>query len=1045
MKSICLLLFLMSFASVVLPQNNDLTRQPVSIEFTNIPINDAIDLLCKKYTIDYALNPSLEGLSKKVSKNYKEIILRNVLEDLLKETYITYAMVGSQLIFKEKPQPKKKFTISGYVEDTENGERLTGVIIQEEVAKVVVITNAYGFYSITLPEGDTKLKYSYLGYNQESKELNLTGNHEVNIKLTPSTIALKEVTVTDNAFQKHVESTQMSMNELQMKNMKSLPVLIGESDIMKTLQLLPGIQHGTEGSSSIYVRGGNADQNMILLDGAPVYNINHLFGYMSTFNDDAIQSVTVLKGGIPARYGGRLSSVVDVKMKEGNNKKFKAQLAIGTLASRLTLEGPLFNEKTSFLFSARRTYFDLLTRPLLKLYSISMRDEKVDLYYFFQDYNVKVNHTFSSKSHLFLSLYTGTDVLYGDQNFKMDLKEVSEKNVIKWGNITATTRWNYKITDKLFSNVTFIYSQYKIRFSDNSSNKDTNLITRKLYGKYQSGICDYGTKIDFDYFLNTNHTIRFGTQSTLHNFNPGSLTEGSAVENVINSGMDTTINLKSIHFVENEIYIEDEIKISNKLKTNIGLRYSIANVKRQTYQALQPRISLRYLATNNLSVKAAWSVMNQNLSLLTGSSAIGLPIDLWVPATERLDPQHSNIYSLGSLYAFENNIEVSTELYYKTMQNVIDYKDGSSYVFMDQKWEDKLAQGKGIAYGAEFLVEKKTGKTFGWLSYTWAKSKRQFDKISNGNWFPYQYDRRHNLNLVIAHRFSERFEIGATWTISSGRLLTVNNQKFQSYLEPGRYIESFDSRNNFQTPFYHRLDLSLQFTKTKRRGIRTWSLGCYNVYNKKNPTTMYVENNELKQLTSLPIIPSITYSFKFQKNLSVIKANKDKRDDLLLEQLELPKQTSSPGLSQRNITPGSTGKGSRLAGINFNASYSSLPKAGSITTSLTRAKFRVNNFALGSMLDIAYTRYSSSNYYSLGYGILSRYYIGKSNTKPFAQLIPSLPILPQLKCKTSFGIGVAHFISDRVAIEAVLSDYNIFSTNRNLSFKFGFQIYFPHL
>jgi hypothetical protein len=968
------------------------------------------------------------------------------------------------------PQSNKlfpiKYTISGYISDKETGERITGSIIQDSITNAYAISNTYGFYSITLPKGEVRLKYSYQGYNQESAILNLITNIESDIQLTPSVVKINEVTVTDKASLRRLESTQMSMSELQMKNIKSLPVLIGESDIMKTLQLLPGIQQGTEGSSSLYVRGGSADQNLILLDGAPVYNVNHLFGFMSTFNDDAIKSVTVLKGGIPARYGGRLSSVVEVKMKEGDNKKFDAQIAIGTLASRITLQGPIFNENTSFIISARRTYFDFLTRPIMKL--VSKPDDKFEVYYYFQDYNLKLNHTFSSRSHLYFSLYAGSDVIGINQYTKL----YSALDDINWGNVTATTRWNYKLTDKLFSNTTFIYSQYKMRFSQNQSIRDTSSITQKDYGKYESSIYDYAVKMDFDYYLNTNNTIRFGFQSTIHDFNPGYLSEGSSIENIINSKVDTIINLKNIPLLENDVYIEDEIRINDKLKANIGLRYSLANVQNKTYNSIQPRASLRYLLNDKWSAKAAWSVMNQNLSLLAGSSSIGLPMDLWIPATNILKPQHANLYSIGTLYAFDNNVEISSELYYKKMQNVIDFKDGTNYVFADNQWDKKIEQGKGISYGAEFMVEKKTGKTFGWLSYTIGKSMRQFDNINNGNWFPYQYDRRHNLNLVVTHRFSKNFEIGATWVLSSGRLLTVNNQKFQSYLEQGRFVESFDYRNNYQTPLYHRLDLSMSFTKVKKWGVRTWSIGCYNAYNQKNPTVIYVENNKLKQLASLPLIPSVTYTYKFKGSQAIKKDFNDDYNDIpAIDSTKMKVKIvnndsilKSSEDSLNNIsTPDQTIKHKRIIvlGLNYshpiftNNSLLIVDYLNWVSLDLTLAKFRANNYVLGSLFSLSYAKPFNMNseftkhftLYEFNYGLLNRYYIGNMKVKPFLQITPSVMIGYRagqilLDLQASIGVGGSCFISKRCAIEALIQDYEGFRSNRYQNVKFGLQYYF---
>jgi hypothetical protein len=1036
----------------------NILERKITLDISELTIQETLKNITEKTGIGFSYSNDLVSFTKKVTIKVIDNPLKDVFDQLVANTFITYTIVGNQVVFQSRKKTSNKHTISGYISDKETGEKLIGVIIQEDTTKAATTSNNYGFYSITLPEGEYKLKYLYLGYNMESREIGLAENSEINIQLTPSLVELKEITITDKAYLKHVESTQMGISELQMKNIKSFPVLIGEKDIMKTLQLLPGIQQGTEGSSSLYVRGGSSDQNLILLDGAPVYNVNHLFGFMSTFNDDAIQSVSVLKGGIPARYGGRLSSVVDVNMKEGSNKKFEAQFAIGTLASRLTLEGPIFSENTSFIFSARRTYSDLLYRPLMQLYTAVNPNESIDEYYYFQDYNLKLNHAFSSKSHLYFSVYSGDDEIVANHNYNLNVNMLSEKYSFNWGNVTATSRWNYKMNDKLFSNITLIYSQYKLKINGISSIRDSTLITQNGYGNDASGIQDYGIKIDFDYYLNTNHTLHFGSQGTLHSFNPGKLSEGSSIENVANSRIDTSLNLSNIHLIENDFYIEDEIKISDRLKTNIGLRYGIANVQNKSYQSLQPRISLRYLILDNWSAKAAWSRMNQNLNLLTSPSSINFPLDLWIPATSTLKPQRSDIFSIGTLYGFENNIEISTELYYKTMNNVIDYKDGTSFVFADTEWDKKIVQGKGLAYGAEFLIEKKTGSTFGWLSYTLSKSMRQFNEINSGNWFPYQYDRRHNLNLVVGHRFSENFEIGGTWVLSSGNLYTLNNEKYPSYLEPGRNVESFDSRNNFQGPLYHRLDLSMSFTKQKKWGFSTWSFGCYNVYNHKNPTAIYVDvDNKVHQWASMPIIPSVTYTFRFKKDANFKKNKKEISYDKASSPEMSAKHDSVPKSSNLALTE----KGNRMFGMAFNAGYSTnaihsssqILTSVSVFTSWTLAKFRAHNYLLGSQMNISYLRnqyftdttykkIAYNNSYSFTYGILNRYYFGNWKTKPFVQMVP-LYTLPSY-IGASFGVGITHFASDRVAFEAVLSDYEYLnSKNRNVNFKIGIQFYLP--
>ncbi len=1057
---------------------NTILDKKITVNIQGLSVQDALKTISDKSGIGFSYSNDLVNFSKIVTINGTDQPLNEVLDQLVSNTFISFTIVGNQVVFQTRKKTSAKHSISGYVSDKETGELLTGVNIYEETTNTSAITNEYGFYNIILPENGLKLKFTYVGYNPEIVELALTGDKKTDVQLSPSPVALQEVTITDKAIQKQIESTQMGESELQMKTLKSVPVLLGESDIMKTLQLMPGIQQGSEGSSSLFIRGGSPDQNLILLDDAPIFNVNHLFGFISTFNDDGIQSAIVLKGGIPARYGGRLSSVVDIKTKEGNHKKFLAQIAIGTLASRLTLEGPIYDENTSFIFSARRTYLDLLYRPLMKIYSSININESIDEYYDFQDFNFKINHTFSPKSHLYFSSYYGSDVLKVDHHYSnLNSRSLSELVNINWGNFIATTRWNYQLNEKLFSNVSLIFSQYQLQFSVNDAIKDSTNLTQKDNGSYNSGIQDYSAKVDFDYYLSSHQTMRFGIQSSLYNFNPGKLSEGSSIENIVNSEVDTSLNLSNIHLVENDAYIEDEITFTPKLKANIGLRYSFANVEGTIYKSFQPRINLRYLITDNWSAKASWSVMGQNLNLLSGSPSINIPLDLWIPATKSLKPQHSEIYSLGTLFGLENNIDFSSEIYYKTMQNVLDFKDGSSFVFANNNWANIITQGKGIAYGAEFMAEKKSGKTFGWLDYSLSKSLRQYNEIDNGNWFPYQFDHLHNLNLVVVHRFSEDFEIGGSFVLSSGNLFTVNNEKFSSYLEHGKYVDSYSSRFNFQGPLYNRLDLNMSFTKQKKWGLRTWTISCYNVYNQHNPTAIFVDNEKtVHQIASMPIIPSVTYTYKFGKGRTKSES-KDIYYDLPPDTMKfIEKKIVKDTLSKDTIAVTkndsvlcSTKKGSRLMVINLSTNYSStnIAKTGSLSTNITLAKFRANNFAMGSQIGFSYNRnfnYTDTtfkkiiyiNTYSFSYGLLFRYYIGNWTTRPFIQAAPSMTYLNHYESNGTsyglnfglgipFGIGIAHFISDRVAFEAVILDNNIFNPqNTSLSFKFGFQIYFPY-
>lgn len=776
----------------------------------------------------------------------------------------------------------QKFTISGYIADKESGEQLLGASIYVKSLGDGTATNLYGFYSLTLPAGQYDLVYSYVGYNSVQVSIDLKENVTRNVDLE-ALVELNEIVITDERSNQIQNTTQMSTIKMSMDKVKTLPAFMGEQDLIKTLQLLPGVQSGGEGSSGLYVRGGGPDQNLILLDGVPVYNASHLFGFFSVFNADAINSVELMKGGFPARYGGRLSSVLDIRMKEGNLSKFEGEGSIGVISSKLSLQGPIKKGKTSFMLSGRRTYLDILARPLIKAAGNSNGTDIVAGYYFY-DFNGKINHKFSDRSRLFLSGYTGDDKFYFDITEKYTIDGNQENfNVLgdlTWGNRIAALRWNYMINPKLFSNFTATYSKYKFSttadlrqtYWEDNEEKQTS-----YYYNFFSGIDDVTAKVDFDYMPSPNHFVKFGFGDIYHTFSPG------ATQEKIEFGdtrIDSTRNNDILRAHEAYAYIEDDFKVGNRLKVNAGLYATVFAPKDTQFFSLQPRFAARYLLTDKSSIKVSYASMMQALHLLTNPT-IGLPTDLWVPATKDVPVETSRQVAIGFAQTIAEKYELSIEGYYKTMNNIIEYKDGESFQGQQTTWEDKVEIGTGWSYGAEVFFEKKIGDFSGWIGYTLSWTERQFDNVNFGDPFPYRYDRRHDASIVLTYKPNENVDFGIVWVYGTGNAYTLAQERYTPY-QPNPYMNNFfgynevehvEERNNFRAPAYHRLDVGVNLHKKTKWGVRTWSLGLYNAYSRQNPFYIYwgYENGvfndnsqkALKQVALFPIIPSISYSFKF--------------------------------------------------------------------------------------------------------------------------------------------------------------------------------------
>lgn len=770
------------------------------------------------------------------------------------------------------------FTVSGFIKDAESGEALIGANIYVSGTSIGTSTNTYGFYSITLPADSVHLTYSYIGFSSRIEKLFLDRNIALDIELSAS-ITLDEVVISAEESVRIEQETQMSTIDIPIKQIKLVPALMGETDVMKVLQLLPGVQSGGEGQSGLYVRGGSPDQNLILLDGVPVYNASHLFGFFSVFNTDAIKDVQLIKGGFPARYGGRLSSVIDITMKEGNSKKFAGVASIGLVASRLTLEGPLFSEKTSFIVSARRTYIDVLAGPLIRQ-SFREGGGEGNTGYYFYDLNAKINHRFSSKDRLFFSIYGGRDRFFLEQReAEFDGGRDYTETGLGWGNLTAALRWNRQWTPKLFSNTTATYSQYNLNTAAEFGTQFNNSSRQNLISLgYLAGIQDVGLKIDFDYLPDPAHHIRFGANVTHHRFNPG-VFDLKEVDTENDYNFAASIGQEIVNGQEMSLYIEDDYTITDKLKINAGLHLSSFLVKGKLYPSLQPRISARYLLPGNSSLKASFATMQQFIHLLA-FEGIGLPTDLWVPSTDRVAPQRSWQTAIGYAKTLrDNTYELSFEAYYKDMSNVISYQDGAG-IFDISDWQDRVIQGRGYSYGFEAFLQRKKGRLTGWIGYTLSWTVRQFDELNFGRPFPFRYDRRHDISVVLNYEITPRINISGTWVFGTGNAVTLPSAIYQGAVTSNgfaEWLEYYGNRNDFRMAPYHRLDIGVNFKKQKKYWLRTWSFGAYNTYNNNNPffiyqgletefnpqTGQYEQKAVFRQASLFPIIPYFSYTAEF--------------------------------------------------------------------------------------------------------------------------------------------------------------------------------------
>ncbi|PPK88705.1 carboxypeptidase-like protein [Neolewinella xylanilytica] len=770
-------------------------------------------------------------------------------------------------------------TVSGYLTDGANGEALLAANVIELGTGQGAVANEYGFYSLTLGRRDTlRLRFSYIGYgSRDTTILNPPPTLAINQKLQTGS-ELETVVITSDHGERIEQRTQMSTVEIPVAEIKRVPALLGEVDVLKTLQLLPGVQSGGEGASGLYVRGGSPDQNLVLLDGVPIYNVSHLLGVFSIFNADALRNVTLTKGGFPARYGGRLSSVLSINMKEGNLNEWEGEGSVGLISSKLTLNGPIKKGRTSLLVSGRRTYADLIAGPLLK--RTAGPGTETDLGLYFYDLNAKLQHKISDRHRVFLSFYNGSDV------FRTEISEGPETygGGTDWGNLISAARWNWQVGPRLFVNTTATFSRYRITVNSLSIEEEGEFRAR-----YLSGITDLGGKVDIDYIPNPDHYLRFGGGYTNHAYRPGAVSLLSRSEDAVN--LDTLIGSTATHANELYAYAEDDITLG-ALKVNAGLHLSGFAVRGKFYSSLQPRLGVRYLLRNDLSLKASYSRMQQYINLLA-SESLSLPTDLWVPSTEQVRPQQSWQVAVGAAKTYRSAYEVSVEAFYKNMDNVLSFREGASFLLgLESDWQTKVTQGQGEAYGAEFFIQKKEGRFTGWVGYTLSWNTRQFDEINGGRAFPFRYDRRHDLSLVGNYDLSERVGLSGAFVYGTGNAVTlpvytyaVVNPQAGSHWNDNLFldrIETSTEKNSFRMSNYHRLDLSISFRKQKKWGERSWVISLYNAYWHRNPYFMevgpewvctdhgngstscgYGDRLVVSEVSILPLIPSVAYNFKF--------------------------------------------------------------------------------------------------------------------------------------------------------------------------------------
>ena len=852
-----------------------------------------MEQLRSRYDIRFVYDAVLRGA---LSQNRELETLEPgmTLEEALGQSFrgsgLRWELRGRNVVLRPAPpQPKaarpRRVTLSGHITDAASGETLIGAGILS--GQTGAVTNEFGFYTLTLPAGQHRLQVAYIGYDQQLLELDVQRDTTLDFALQGNAAldAARIVARKDAGLQ----SAYLGSVEVPVAQIKNTPMLFGEADVIKALQLLPGVQGGQEGFSGLHVRGGGPEENLVMLDGVPVYNMDHTLGLFSIFQPEAVKNVTLYKGSFPARYGGRISSIIDIRTNDGNMKETRGSLTVGLLNDRFHLEGPIVKDKLSYSFSARGLH-SVIAEPILRMF---LKDAYYN--YYFYDLNGKLTWNATPRDRFYLSIYQGADnggystehnINRGTYDEENNVFIPIEKSIehdqlgIRWGSTVGALRWNHIFSNRLFANTTFSYNRYKMlcNYSDwGDGERNGNPFSWASSLEYRSGIVDIGVRTDFDWTPDPAHLVKFGLEYLHHDFRPETASlmddhdgeKGQQVQQGRNYlGHDTSL------------YIEDNITLGSHLSLNPGVRLSWFNTQGQNYLSAQPRVSAKAILDGGVAFKAGYSRMAQYVHLLS-STVITLPLDLWVPITKDIRPVTSNQYSAGVYYDGLPGWEFSLEAYWKEMHNLLEYKEGVVFLLNSEGWENQVGMGRGRSRGLELLVQKTAGKTTGWLSYTLAKSDRWFPdgSINMGRPFPYRYDRRHSVNLTVSHKFSEKVDVSASWVFMTGSAMTLPLRK-TTLLGPGNWLRTADfvsSRNNYRLPATHRLNLGVNLRHTTKRGNEAlWNFSLYNAYNAMNPQFIlygedFIWGKEgtdesditLFKLTILPILPAFSYTYNF--------------------------------------------------------------------------------------------------------------------------------------------------------------------------------------
>ncbi len=883
---------------------SNLHNTKVTISFKKESLKSVLKKIESKTGVGFVYS-NLPVLENKISGNYTDETLHSILANCFEGTNLAFKEIRGKItvyISKDTRQGSREpnlgnSTISGYVYEKSTGEALIGCTVYIKNTSTGTVTNNFGFFSLSLSKSKlpSTIIISYIGFQEE--EIYFRETTKMNFYLQDMANSLGEVVVGAKKADEVVTNTKIGTMELTAAEIKAIPAIGGETDVLKAITLLPGVKQGVDGSAGFYVRGGGPDQNLILLDGVPIYNPYHLWGFLSTFNADAINNIEITKGAFPARYGGRLSSVLDITTKEGNNQEWKTSLNVGLLSAKASVSAPIVKDKSSFILSARRTYADLLIVPILKKQN-SGDDTKVTEGYNFMDFNGKFNYILSDKDRLFVSGFYSRDKYYFNQ--KTDEKGENFHrletlgNEQGWNNIVSSVRWNHLFGNKLFVNSTAYFSRYNFLNQNQFEQdfKEGNEIEKQNNSiEYFSAIQDLAIKQDYHFFPNNRNNIRFGTSGIFHEFTPG---VNSFFSKTDKQTIDNTIKNNNITANEFALYAEDDIELNRFIRLNAGLHVSLFNVQGKNYHSIQPRLSARFLLNKNLSLKTGFSKMTQYLHLLT-SLGISQSSDLWVPSTSKVPPQQAYQFSLGMAWKIAPEWQLEVEGYYKEMKDIISYKDGVSFLNTATSWEDKVAIGEGEAYGMEVFLKKNQGKWTGWLGYTLSWTNRKFEEINFGETYPYRYDRRHDISVVGSYQISDKWTLNGAWVFYTGNATTLATSGYVGNGYDGNFhawssfptsssttssdisdtgiIENPIKRNNFRLPSYHRLDLTATKKIVHKKSTANLTFGITNIYNRFNPS-FYITNHErdlstgeikvkIVTRTLFPIMPTISYGITF--------------------------------------------------------------------------------------------------------------------------------------------------------------------------------------